>query len=461
MKRIIAVLLALIVLFSICFECTVTSSAIAGVDDVVVVGVCLDLLALGVSIHSVSNFCKSQAFADFCTDIGQHVDSGISTVKRGGKLFLATTKLAWQDMCGWVKSKFSGRTETKDIEFETTVEAPPRTLTLADGGVVPYGYFMEYNFLIYKSLDTGNYIGVYCTAPVCGAQFLKTTIQFYCVGSGYKVKRVDCVNGSWTDISTSNMTYGITYKGQSGSVYNYSLSSSYDARPESFSLYRTIDRVTSTAGNIDTNYPPAETVPDVEETTTSTVTMTSQAEYYPGALDAVTEVIEDGEKILIAVPDNLIVEADPANPTLTTDIDAIADELAVTVPSDVKTYVQTNIASDVGTVDQIIENTPSAEIPGTAESDIETANKFRLPRSFLEGFPFSIPYSIYIGIQSFVAEPQAPVFNLPFSVPALGLNEDMVIDLNSWSSLARLCRALLSLVWVAGLAMACSRFIKR
>ena len=55
------------------------------------------------------------------------------------------------------KSKFSGRTETKDIEFETTVEAPPRTLTLADGGVVPYGYFMDSTGMPWSRLGTPNW----------------------------------------------------------------------------------------------------------------------------------------------------------------------------------------------------------------------------------------------------------------------------------------------------------------
>ena len=127
MKKIISLLLVCIIVFSIAFQCATTSYAIAGVDDVVVLGVCLDLVALGVSINSVSSFCKSDAFHDFCTDIGNHIDSGISAVKRNGKLFIATAKLAWQEMCGWVKNKIHPG-ETQEVEFET--ETTPSTLTL-------------------------------------------------------------------------------------------------------------------------------------------------------------------------------------------------------------------------------------------------------------------------------------------------------------------------------------------
>lgn len=459
MRKVLSILLSILIVASIIFGCSLSTSAIAGVDDAVVIGVCLDLLALGVSIHGVSNFCKSQAFNDFCRDVGQHVDSGISTVKRAGKLFIASTKLAWHDVCQWVKTKINAG-QTQEVEFE--VESEPATLTLADGGVVPYGEFMKYNFLIYKSLDTGNYIALYCTAPVCGAQFLKTTIQFYCVGR-YKVCRVDLVNGTWTDISQSNMTYGITYKGQSGSIYNYSLSSSYDARPESFALYRTIDRVTSTSGTIDTNYPPAQTVPEGEST--ASVTVTSDADMYPGSVNSPAEVIQDDELVMIEVPAELIVEAGTANETVTSDRDLIGNVVSQLVPSDVNPRVLTNANTAGAVVGGVIADTPEAVIPqddvNNPDLDIETANKFRLPKSFLEGFPFSIPYSVYVGIQSFVSDPVAPTFSIPFSIPRLGIDESIVLDLNQFSPLARLCRALLSLVWVAGLAMACSKFIKR
>lgn len=469
MKKIISLLLVFIIVFSIVFQCSTTSYAIAGVDDVVVLGVCLDLLALGISINSVSNFCKSDAFHDFCSDIGQHVDSGISAVKRAGKLFIATTKLAWQDMTNWVKSKIHPG-ETQEVEFET--ETTPSTLTLADGTVVPYDPFMEWPFLIYHATN-GNYIAWNCRGNNAGVEVFTLTLQFYCTQGG-TVSRYDLINGSWNKISTSQMTYGVSYMNTTGSVFNLTFGNQYrDIRPEEFWQYRTINRITNTQGTIDSSKPPAQTVPEAEAT--ATVSVASDENLYPGAVDAPAETIEDGEMILIQCPESLVIDGDTANPTVTTDLDAIGDQLAITTPSDVKPYVLTYPVPGVASGSGVISN-PAADIPadiitdtpvgemqgtGTAETDIEIANKFRLPKSFLEGFPFSIPYSVYVGIQTLVSEPQVPTFKIPFSIPRLGISENVEIDLTQWNPVARLCRALLSLVWVAGLAMACSKFLKR
>ena len=457
-KRVFSVFLVLLIIFSICFECTITSSAIAGVDDVVVLGVCLDLLALGVSINNVSSFCKSQSFNDFCTEIGNHIDSGISAVKRNGKIFIATAKLAWQEICGWVKNKIHPG-ETQEVEFET--ETTPSTLTLADGTVVPYDSFMEWPFLIYHA-NNGNYIAWNCRGNNAGVEIMTLTLQFYCTAGG-KVSRYDLINGEWTQISESTMTYGVSYMNTTGSVFTLTFPNQYrDIRPEEFWQYRTINRISNTQGAIDTSKPPAQTIPEAEGT--ASVTVTSDENYYPGAVEAPVEVIEDGDLLLIECPESLVIDADTDNPTITTDRDAIGDQLAITTPADVKPRVLTNTGTQSTPIDQIISDTPALEMQAGVNdpaADIETANKFRLPRSFLEGFPFSIPYSIYAGIQSFVADPQAPVFNFPFSVPALGITENVEIDLTQWNPVAKLCRALLSFVWVAALALVCSKFIKR
>lgn len=459
MKKVLSVALVLVLVASIAFECSVSSSAIAGVDDIVVIGVCLDLLALGVSIHSVSNFCKSQAFNDFCRDIGQHVDSGISAVKRAGKLFVATSKLAWQDITNWVKNKIHPG-ETQEVEFET--ESEPTTLMLADGTAVPYALFMEHPFLIYHARN-GNYIAFDCTGNNAGVEIKMLTLQFYCTGHG-TVSRYDLINGEWNNISTTTMSYGLSYMDTIGSVYNVNFGSQYvDIRPEEFWQYRTINRITDNQGTIQTAYPPAQTVPEGEST--ATITVTSDENVYPGAVNSPAEVIEDGETVMIEVPAEMIVEAGTVNEAITTDREVIGNVVSEMVVSDVNPRILTNSNSAGAVVDDVIANTPESVIPqedvNNPDLDIETANKFRLPRSFLEGFPFSIPYSIYVGIQSFVAEPVAPRFDIPFAIPRLGIDENMVLDLSQFSPLARLCRALLSLVWVAGLAMACSKFIKR
>lgn len=460
LKRIFSVVLCLLLVFSIAFQCTFISSAIAGVDDAIVIGVCLDLLAFGITVHSVSNFVKSDTFNDFCSSVGSHIDSGISAIKRGGKLFIATTKLAWADICNWVKSKFSGLRETKVIEYDTFFSSDPTSITLKNGTVVPYAEFMEFPFFIYYR---GNQYRAYnCTGANAGMAWGTSLIQIWCTGHG-TVNYYYLNGGTWVEGFSSNMIYGNNYKGVPGSFYNVDFGSNVNANTENFYQYRTMQRVSS-GGTAQEQAPPQQ-IPDVQEPTVASVTMTSDPTYYPGAVDAAAEVIQEDELVLIQVPDELVVDANTANPSITTDANTIGSTIAELSPIEVRPKVLTNAVSVSGTVDGVIDDTPVAELDGTnagsAEADIEIANKFRLPKSFLEGFPFSIPYSIYIGIQSFVSDPQAPVFNIPFAIERLGISENMEIDLTNWNPVARLCRALLSLVWVAGLAMACGKFIKR
>lgn len=467
MKRLLCVFLVVLLVSSIMFQCSITSSAIAGVDDVVVLGVCLDLLALGISIHSVEQFCQSDRFADFCRDVGNHIDTGITTMRRNGRLFVATTKLAWQDLCTWVKSKFRAGDQNKSIEFQVNTPTDPTGITLTNGITLPYDEFMIHPFFVYQSSSSpGTYHAYCCTGTDVGAFFYDTSIQIYCLGTNPKVQHWYTTGGSWTYDNQYNMTSGASYMNTRGYLYNLRFSSGSHMSDMSKYLYRTMNKIVNTDGTVDTTSPPANQIPDEYEPTPAVVVASSDPVYYPGSVDAPADVIANNDLILIPVPDNLIEESVPGTPDLTTSLPDIAHTVASTTPADVKTYVYNNYYTNiVDSPADIIEDTPDVVIPqedvNDPALDIETANKFRLPKSFLEGFPFSIPYSIYVGIQSFVADPVAPSFSIPFSIPRLGIDENMVLDLNQFSPLARLCRALLSLVWVAGLAMACSKFIKR
>lgn len=74
----------------------------------------------------------------------------------------------------------------------------------------------------------------------------------------------------------------------------------------------------------------------------------------------------------------------------------------------------------------------------------ETANKAK------EKFPTSIPWDIGIVVNAFAAEPQAPVMEIPLVYPAFNIDEKITIDLSNeeWEKLAKLCRYLLSLLFV-------------
>lgn len=464
-KRIISIFLVLVLCFAICFQCQLSAQAIFGVDDALLVGaICLDLAACGVTIYSVSQFVQSDTFHDFVHQLGADIDEQISLVKRNGELFFGISKIGWSMLTNWVKNHFSGATEDRTIEFETSVSTSPEFVILADGTTVPWGPFMENPFFIYRGGTSGNIFCYWCTGNPedTGITIATRLITMYSVGqkqNGF----AKIVNGQWQADSPTNMRTGATVKGQAGCQTVLQFDQNTHPERDGFFLFRTIEVwVTAAQGQINPNYADPDVIQGGSASTTAQVDMHSDGTKYPGAIDSPTTTIKDGEKVLVKVPEGMVVDNN-GDLTLSTDSAVVGQVIAETTAEAVEPRVLTETAVDgVDTVvDNVIADTATPEISGTASSDIETANKFRLPKSFLEGFPFSIPYSVFIGIKSFVAEGQAPVFDIPFNIQRLGISEVVSIDLSSWSPVARLCRALLSVVWVAGLAMACSKFIKR
>lgn len=462
-KRISCIFLVLVLCFSVCFQCAVTSHAVFGVDDALLIGaICLDLAACGVTIYSVSQFVQSDTFADFTHQLGADIDEKISLVKRNGELFFATSKLGWFMITNWVKNHFSGATEDRTIEFETSASTSPEFVILADGTTVPWGPFMENPFFIYRGGTSGNIFCYWCTGNPedTGITIATRLITMYSVGqkqNGF----AKIVNGQWQADSPTNMRTGATVKGQAGCQTVLQFDQNTHPERDGFFLFRTIEVwVTAAQGEINPNFGDPDVIQDGSASATAQVDMHSDGLKYPGAVDSPTTTIKDGEKVLVKVPEGMVVDDGTGNPTLTTNAETVGQVIADTTVAEVDAKVLTTELTDAEIVDQIIEDTPVQEISGNAQADIETANKFRLPKSFLEGFPFSIPYSIFVGIKSFVAEPQAPVFDLPFVINRLGINETVNIDLNRFSPLARLCRSFLSIVWVVGLALGSYKLIK-
>lgn len=454
-KRIFSIFLVFVLCFAICFQCQLVSQAVFGVDDALLIaGLTCELLGAGITIYSVSQFVQSDTFRDFSESIAANIDRELSLVKRNGQLFFSLTSLGWHKLQSWVKNHFNGG-DTKTIDFETSTT--PGFLTCSDGTTLPYLTWMQYPFFIYNSVDTaGRKWAYWVTEQNAGMIVLTHSVQIFCYPKA-EIHWGFFQDGTFTDNGQFNsMTNGF-YKGQLGGYQIIDFNNKMHPSENSWYQYRTIDIIVdSSTGSLNPNFN-TQTIPD--GTGTASVTAHSDAEKYPGAIDAPTSILSDGESMLVKVPDDLVVDDGQGNLSITTDSSVIADTLAETTVADVHPKVSTYPVDVV--VDNVIADTVTPEITGSAQSDIETANKFRLPRSFLEGFPFSIPYSVFVGIKSFVAESQPPVFDIPFNIDRLGISESVSIDLSSWSPVARLCRALLSVVWVAGLAMACSKFIKR
>ncbi len=467
MKRIISIMLVIIITVSVACQCSLTSSAVIGIDDALLIGtVCLDLAAMGITFYSVSEFVQSDTFSDFCMSIGNDIDEGIEAVKYQGKLYYATSRLAWQGFCNWVKSKFTGKSGL--VNYEYGVLGPPHYIQLTNGVNVPYNDFMAHPFFIYYRPATGLYHAYNCTGSDVGAIFLKETIQIYSMSNG-KVQHYSFREGdvNWTYDREYNMLAGASYKGGTGYLYNLRFASGSQQDDMSSYLYRTMDKILNTSGVVDTSNP-VQTVPE-ETNQTANVQLNVDDKKIPGSVQAPTEKIAEGQKVLIEVPEQLIVYEN-GEPTLTTNITNITQYLSTVTSDDVVPKVLTEplelptvsheVQEDIkDVVDDVVTDTDVPEIENPT-SDEATVNKFRLPRSFLEGFPFSIPYSIYVGIRSLIATPEVPSFNFHLNIPHTSIDETFNVDLSRFSDLAVLCRSLLAVVWVAGFAFASYKFFK-
>lgn len=68
-------------------------------------------------------------------------------------------------------------------------------------------------------------------------------------------------------------------------------------------------------------------------------------------------------------------------------------------------------------------------------------------------FPFCIPFDLFDIVTAFAAEPEAPVFEWPISVPRWGFEYTLKVDLQEWEDIASLFRTLELTIFCVGLAI--------
>lgn len=68
-------------------------------------------------------------------------------------------------------------------------------------------------------------------------------------------------------------------------------------------------------------------------------------------------------------------------------------------------------------------------------------------------FPFCIPFDLFDIVTAFAAEPEAPVFEWPISVPRWGFDYTLKVDLQEWEDIASLFRTLELTIFCVGLAI--------
>lgn len=75
-------------------------------------------------------------------------------------------------------------------------------------------------------------------------------------------------------------------------------------------------------------------------------------------------------------------------------------------------------------------------------------------------FPFSIPWDIAFLIGFLADSPDTPIFELPFTLPKYGINEKLVIDFSQFSTLSKISRMLLTMIFIIGLLKLTSNIIQ-
>lgn len=466
-KKVFAVIICLAIVCCMMFECSLDASAVVLADDALVIAsVFLACAGAGLTVYSWSEFFQGDNWRHFCYEAAGDISTGFSMIVRNGKRYVALARDKWSNICNWIKEKFSGKNGNVNVSYEVPVN--PSTINLKNGTTVPYAEWMTNPFFIYQTTKYPGVFGWYCDGQNAGVNFAADSalVRMWCTGSG-KVYRYELVNGSWSDPVVHNMNYGLTYKGEIGSFYDLNFSNALDVGQTISDImqYRTMDLVTDSGTSVE--QAPPNTTPNTEGTAVMHGFLDQNK--LPDAVDGPVASLAQGEQMIIEVPEQFLdtVETEQGQVTqLTTNIEKLVVAVNGLQQADVRPLVMTNAGASGATVEQIIDDTVESELESVSpdesvQADTEIADKFRLPKSFLEGFPFSIPYSIYLGLQSFVADPEAPCFFLPFSIPRLGIDETVRLDLAQFNPLARVCRAFLSLVWVAGLAMACHTWIKR
>lgn len=462
-KKIFAVIISLAIVCCMMFECSLDASAVIVADDALVIAsVVLACAGAGLTVYSWSEFFQGDNWRHFCYEAAGDISTGFSMIVRNGKRYVALAREKWGNVCSWISSKFAGKSGNVDVPYE--VPTHPESITLRDGSSVPWASFMNNPFIVYKVPSNGRIYAFYCTGQNVGVYLAYKFYRVWCTGHGQLIG-YECVNGAWTDGNPHNMSYGLTYKGTTGSFYDVNMPNVSTNTVSNATQYRTMDSVDDTGAPME--QAPPNTTPNTEGTAVMEGFLDQNK--LPDAVDGPVASLAQGEQMIIEVPEQFLdtVETEHGQVTqLTTNVEKLVVAVNGLQQADVRPLVMTNAGASGATVEQIISDTVESELESASpdesvQTDTEIADKFRLPKSFLEGFPFSIPYSIYMGLQSFIAEPEAPSFDLPFSIPRLGIDETVRLDLAQFNPLARVCRAFLSLVWVAGLAMACNAWIKR
>lgn len=103
-------------------------------------------------------------------------------------------------------------------------------------------------------------------------------------------------------------------------------------------------------------------------------------------------------------------------------------EPALDPTENTEAYVQAVTEAVVAVAPDVAPDAAPETDPALDPTDIEIVNNYKF--DLTQVFPFCLPFDLIRFLEALAAEPEAPRFEIPFVVPALDINENLIIDLS-------------------------------
>ena len=148
------------------------------------------------------------------------------------------------------------------------------------------------------------------------------------------------------------------------------------------------------------------------------------------------------------------IDSFPSTTDDITDVGTYPDSIGISVPQDLTDTIS-KTAEDVRTVDKDKTDTKD----DTKDDTNTKPNKPSIPALslpeilFKEKFPFCLPWDVYNVFANLVAEPEAPVFEIPMKWEFLDIDYTLTIDFSMFDEIAKISRFFSSLGFVVFLIL--------
>lgn len=178
----------------------------------------------------------------------------------------------------------------------------------------------------------------------------------------------------------------------------------------------------------------------------------------------IPEVFSDVANNDLVISDEEVTTDTPATPAPTSVPDTNIGQLIGNIDSTVSDISGTleGVGEQVGAISETLEGvgtgvgaiSEALTVPSAAD-----AQSLKLP-DLRTLFPFCIPFDLYNIVTAFNVEPQAPHVQIPFNIPAIGLQYTFDLDFSDFNGVAQICRTMEFVAFAVGLAILTSKVIR-